>query len=133
MKPIIAALLFCMLSFTPEAQELNKTISKLNFEEAVTIDNIKIKLVKIISDSRCPKNVSCIRAGEAKILVDVFKDGKLLKQQQLIFYPTEIDENDTTLYISDTLKISGLNLLPYPDGIEKIKDKNYYLELAIEN
>jgi len=58
MKPIIAALLFCMLSFTPEAQELNKTISKLNFEEAVTIDNIKIKLVKIISDSRCPKNVS---------------------------------------------------------------------------
>ena len=86
-----------------------------------------------VVDSRCPKNVSCIRAGEAEVLVDIFKNGQFLKQQKLVFYASSTKKTMTTLYTSNTLNITGFRLLPYPIGTDKIDQKEYLLELLIED
>ena len=129
MKQITFVLLFC-LAFMSQAQ--NRIIATLNFDEIVIVDEIELQLLSVV-DSRCPKNVNCIRAGEAEVLVEVFKKGKFLKQQTLIFYPSTINKNTTTLYTSNTLNIAGLSLLPYPEGPGKIDQADYFLELVIED
>ncbi len=129
MKSIFTAILFC-LSIHSYGQ--NQTITILKFNETVTIDTIELQLISVV-DSRCPRTVNCIRAGEALVVVDLFKDGKFLKQQTLTFYPTPSNKSDMLLYASNGLNISGLNVLPHPDGQDKINEKDYFLELAIEN
>lgn len=129
MKSIFTAILFCL---TIAIYGQTQTVTTLNFEEIVAIDDIELQLISVI-DSRCPKNVSCIRAGEAKVVVEVFKSGKFLKQQTLTFYPNSINKNTNALYTSSEINISGLQLFPYPEGPEKINEKDYVLELIIED
>ena len=129
MKSIFTAILFCL---TIAIYGQTQTVTTLNFEEIVAIDDIELQLISVV-DSRCPKNVSCIRAGEAKVVVEVFKNGKFLKQQTLTFHPSSINKNTTTLYTSNNLNIYGLKLFPYPQGLGKINEKDYVLELVIED
>lgn len=136
MKHLITLFILCF-SLTAFAQDsTNETVSrvlhKLNFGQTASFNNIEIKFVSVISDSRCPVSVNCIRAGEAEVLVDVFKNGEFLKQQKLTFYPSAVNKKVTSLFVSETLNISGLNLMPYPIGPEKIDKKSYFLEVIIE-
>ena len=129
MRSIFTIFLFLTV-FMGYAQ--NRTVTTLNFNEIVAIDDIELQLISVV-DSRCPKNVSCMRAGEAKVVVEVFKKGKFLKQQTLTFYPSSFNKNTTTLYTSEALNISGLQLFPYPEGPNKISETDYVLELVIED
>jgi hypothetical protein len=131
MKSIITVLLF-LITLTIQAQEQNRTIAKLAFDEIVTIDNIELQFVKIISDSRCPKNVMCIRAGEAEVLVTIYENGKFLKQQKLTFYPIVNGNGALEVYTSSGLNISGMQLYPYPEHAKDVSPEDYFLELLIE-
>jgi len=108
------------------------SIVTIDVANTVQIDsNFSIKLVEVLSDSRCPKNVQCIRAGEAIALVNIYKNGELERQEELTIYPTSIQESVLQLLSSKLTKTTAINVLPYPDGISKTELSNYCLELTI--
>ncbi|RLJ63237.1 hypothetical protein CLV86_1773 [Lacinutrix venerupis] len=111
-----------------------KIVSKLMYGSTIKVENIEFKFVAVESDSRCPKGVQCVWAGEAIVLVDVFKNGKKTEQKRLVFSPTSQLQNALgNLFSSESLKVSGLNIAPYPEHGTKIKAEDYYVQLSVKN
>ncbi|WP_452220542.1 hypothetical protein [Lacinutrix salivirga] len=138
MRPLL--LLFILLISLPiVAQdstklkaETPKIISKLEFGKSITVNAVELKFVKVVTDSRCPKNVQCVWAGEVEVLVDVFEDGKKT-EQKVLKIPNAMPSTKMlgNLFSSEGLKITGLNVYPYPiHGVEK-KNEEYYIQLDI--
>lgn len=114
--------------------ETPKIVSKLMYGNTLKVEDLEFKFVAVESDSRCPKGVQCVWAGEAIVLVDVFKNGKKTEQKRLVFSPTSQLQNALgNLFSSESLKVSGLNIAPYPESGSKIKIENYYIQLAVKN
>lgn len=44
----------------------------------VTSENIELKLVKLVEDSRCPVNVACVWSGQLVLMVEVSRAGQSL-------------------------------------------------------
>ncbi|WP_188373309.1 hypothetical protein [Winogradskyella haliclonae] len=51
----------------------------IGINQVLDFDGIEIQFKKVIKDSRCPKSVMCVRAGEAEVLVSVFRNGTHIK------------------------------------------------------
>lgn len=111
-----------------------KIVSKLMYGSTIKVENIEFKFVAVESDSRCPKGVQCVWAGEAIVLVDVFENGKKIEQKRLVFSPsTQLQNALGNLFSSEKLKVSGLNIAPYPEHGTKIKAEDYYVQLSVKN
>ena len=86
MKSIQFALFFCSISVfcTLNAQKQiikdSLSISKtIRLQQKVSFNDYDVKFKKVITDSRCPKNVMCVRAGEAYVLVSIYKNSHFLR------------------------------------------------------
>lgn len=111
----------------------SQDIAGLNYGTTIAIDELNIEFVEVLEDSRCPKNVSCIQAGKAVVLVDVFANGEFLEERKLEFHPSGFNnQNITNIFSANGLRITGLNLLPYPVALSKTPKEAYFLELAID-
>lgn len=130
----IVALLFSTIGFAQDSTNVNveapKIVNKLQYGKSATFNNIDVKFVELVSDSRCPKNVSCIWAGEVVILVDVFENGKKLETKKMTFNSLG-KAND--IYISKGLSITGVNISPYPVYGKKIALEDYKMQLFVEH
>ncbi len=137
MKNILIAFLFISsIGFAQDSTivkaETPKIVSKLAFGETLQFNDIEIEFVAVLSDSRCPKNVTCIRAGEAVVLVAIFKNGKKIEQKKLVFTPTSYLQNRIgNLFASKDLNISGFNISPYPVAGTETNPEDYYLQLEV--
>jgi hypothetical protein len=78
MKKVITGLLFLMLAagampaVAKRADDVEVQINK----QVTAADGLKIAFVELVEDSRCPTDVDCIWAGNAKIKVRVTKNGR---------------------------------------------------------
>ncbi|MDI1243446.1 MAG: hypothetical protein PSX80_16150 [bacterium] len=77
MKKVITGLLFLVLAgvmpaFAKCTNEVQVQINK----EVTAAGGLKIAFVELVEDSRCPADVQCVWAGNAKIKVRVTKNGK---------------------------------------------------------
>ena len=134
----IFTVLFSTLSIAQDSlnvkAETPKIVSKLRFGKLMKIGDVELKFIKVLSDSRCPKGVTCVWAGEAVVLVDIFKDGKKTEQKELTFSPkSHLQNKFSNILKSDELSISSYNILPYPKYGRKITNEEYYLQLEIHN
>ncbi len=91
---------------------------------AVAGENISIKFVEVISDSRCPQGATCIWAGEASCLIEVTNPEstyrKVLTQPGLSEPPqTDFQKYEITF-----------DLRPYPQLGRETKKEDYRLDLA---
>jgi len=119
---------FFLFSICIQAQD----ITSLAYGKAIAIDEVDIEFVEVLEDSRCPANVNCIQAGKAVVLVNVFANGEFLEERKLEFYPSGFsNEIVTTLFYAEGLRITGLNLMPYPVASSKTPKEMYFLELAV--
>ena len=102
------------------------------YGKTIAFEDLAFKFVAVESDSRCPKAVQCIWAGEAIVLIDVFKKGKKVEEKRIVFSPTAQLENTIgNLFSSEKLKISGFNIAPYPEYINTIKPEEYYIQVEV--
>ncbi|PTM11281.1 MAG: hypothetical protein DA407_01955 [Bacteroidetes bacterium] len=123
-------LLFCFTSINSQESEINTVLLKLG--EKVEQNGITIKFDDVITDSRCPKGVTCVWAGEVVVLVTIYNDGKKSEQKKLTLSPTsQLQDLTGNLYITDTLKLTAINVFPYPDTKSKIDKKEYGLKVQI--
>lgn len=128
MRLSIIAFIF-LFSLSLQAQD----ITSLTYGNAIAINEVDIEFVEVLEDSRCPANVNCIQAGRAVVLVNVFANGEFLEERKLEFYPSGFsNQSMATLFNADGLRITGLNLMPYPVAMSKTSKEAYFLELAID-
>lgn len=129
MKPLLLLLTFLSISVTSISQS---EIANLYVGDSIDIDQVSIEFVELISDSRCPQGVNCIRAGEAEVLVAVYNNGKFSHEKTLVFHANGLVENNNMqLFASDVLLVRGLTLSPYPRGLSKIPKDQYSLSVGI--
>ena len=94
--------------------------------------DLKIKFIKVLSDSRCPKAVTCVQAGEAIALVGVYRGRKLIEKKRL-FFPASgsINMKTNMLFSNSEIQFSGMALHPYPELPGKIPQSAYNLEIKV--
>jgi hypothetical protein len=136
MKKILFTRVLLLLSIVSFAQKKGSNPVTKTFKIAVAsktqiTKNLAIELVEVLSDSRCPKQVQCIRAGEAFIVVNIYKGEEKFLQEKLEVYPKKINEYALEKLSDVHSKVVDIALLPYPNGIDKIDLSNYCLQLII--
>lgn len=99
----------------------------INTGEVLKFGGKAVKFKKVISDSRCPTGVTCIWAGEAKILIEFFENGK--SQGERLIRNTKVPIAE--FFNSDILNIRGFTLSPYPNVDKRINPEEYRISLRI--
>lgn len=137
---IIISLAFVML-FSAFAKAQDSTVVKVEVPKifvkayqgkTVTTDIAQVKLVRVMDDSRCPKGVTCVWAGQAKVLIEVtYPNGK--KQKREVIVGSSGVSKGTPILGLDGLEIFVRGLQPYPDTNKKIEASDYFLLLDVEN
>jgi len=108
-------------------------VAKIPLGETVIFEDVSIAFQKVIEDSRCPKDVTCVWAGQAKVLATI-KTKKETIEMELIFHGTATgSENENTVFLSGNKKYIGYQLSPYPETSLPISNRNYFLNILILN
>ena len=138
MKQFVYLVIFCSI-FSVHGQDNNKAeqpliVPKLLLGNQYEYNSHIVKFVNVLNDSRCPKNVTCVRAGEAKVLVAIYKDAQFIEEKIIEITPTTyLTRNLPQLIISGETIIKGFNLTPYPEFGKEIKKANYILQIVVED
>ena len=61
---------------TAKAQAAESIRVQINHQVRAYRSGIKVRFVELVEDSRCPVDVNCIQAGNAKVRVEVSKRGR---------------------------------------------------------
>jgi hypothetical protein len=128
---IISIILVSISSFSCSAPTTNEVKLgqefTLPFGQSARIagENIKIKFVDVISDSRCPQGVTCIWAGEASSLIEITASDKAYSK---VLTQSGHSENTQTGFEQYLFTCS---LLPYPQAGKETIKKDYHLQLLV--
>lgn len=95
----------------------------------------QLVLKQVISDARCPEGLACVWAGEAQVLVSVYRNRKWMDEEILSFSPKTIEKNRA--WISQTMaiplaRIKSVRLMPYPKDSIKIDPKSYQIKVEMQ-
>lgn len=115
----------------PKNIELNKEFTLEVGEGAILKeDDLRIKFLEVVEDSRCPLNVQCIRAGDVKVKVDArYDEEKNLGQYILTLgrLPEDaIEPFSMQGYVLEILKVE-----PMPVEGQEIMGKDYKVTFKV--
>ncbi|MDN3595811.1 hypothetical protein [Zunongwangia endophytica] len=134
MKRLLPVILivFSIFSLSAQIDSTAVLVTQVGLKIGQEFDNgdYKVILKEVISDSRCPKNVTCIWAGTAEVLIQL-KKGEISCGEYLLEIGSSVDFNLKKLpqLANINLKVKGLS--PYPETPIKIKEEDYKLLLQI--
>jgi hypothetical protein len=103
--------------------EGKKVLIKMGSTSNLAEEKIKIKLVEVLEDSRCPKGARCIWAGNAKVKLELTKN-----ETRTVELNTALDPK-TISYSGYDIKI--LSLTPYPDTSKNTNKSEYEVTLEL--
>ena len=128
MKKLLLLGFGLFLFTTVQAQQATQEI--LLAQEALVIEEeVEIAFTTVANDSRCPRQVQCIAAGEAAVILELVAGGNVWKET-VVFPGNPFLSKTTEIYRSPTLIVSAIALTPYPEN-ESIKALEVY-ELVLE-
>ena len=79
MRGLVASLLFMLavgVMPTMAARQTESLKVQINMEKRAPKSKLSVRFVELVEDSRCPRDVNCVWAGNAKIKVRVTKNGR---------------------------------------------------------
>ncbi len=136
MKNILFLFFVCISAIAISQEGIAKTpkiVIKIALGETITIENHQVTFVKVLEDSRCPKGVTCIWEGRARVQIFVGQEEEDSLIKELIFGQVKQGESkDLTLFNSEENSIVGYALKPYPSSEDSISEKEYQLLLSVE-
>jgi hypothetical protein len=136
---IFVALVCCALpSFSPAIRAnstARKTSPRLGREFELRVGqsvslyrrNLSIKFVAVADDSRCPSDVTCVWAGNARVQLKV-TNGRTIKTLTLNSNTTAPPPSDGS-FKGYTLKL--ISLIPYPRSTVRIARDRYVVKLVV--
>jgi hypothetical protein len=111
-------LLLSGMALTQTKNEKEITVA-IGASKSIPETTLEIKFVEVLEDSRCPEGVNCIWAGNARIRIEVSKDGKNPKA-------FELDTNGPTASIDfECFRIALKSVAPYPKADKPTDRANY--------
>ncbi len=84
----------------------------------------RIEFSRVVEDSRCPRNVQCVWAGDAKVEVLVMSGNNPTAAELISLTPPR---NEARV---GNLTVKFLSLTPHPAG-EKQSDRRYVAEFLV--
>ncbi|GAA0715552.1 hypothetical protein GCM10009430_10130 [Aquimarina litoralis] len=140
MMKYLLIFLFLFFSFSKidaqssqEKKESPQIITKLKAGKKALFGNKSIHFINVVEDSRCPTGVSCVWAGQAKVIIGIYENDILVEEKEYIISASGINPiKPQELLQSDKKTIFGYNLSPYPANGQKIDPSSYYLELLVK-
>lgn len=130
MKNFSLIFLLFITSFGFAQTEVAKTpqiVFKVGLGTTVTSDGIEIEFEEVLEDSRCPVDVQCVWAGQARVKVKV--SGTDLPEESLDLIVGK--EGKDVLCEVDGFVLKVMNLAPYPDSTNE-ENKKYVLSILKE-
>ncbi|MBL4662765.1 MAG: hypothetical protein JKY22_04230 [Flavobacteriaceae bacterium] len=130
MKKLSLILLLLVSTFTFAQTEIAVTPQitfKIGLETTVTSDGVAIQFHEVLEDSRCPENVQCVWAGQARVKVTVSTSEMPEKTLELIVGKKE----KNILYVGNDFVLKAINLAPYPIATN-VQNKEYILFILKE-
>lgn len=126
---LILLLFVSTLSFSQaEVAKTPQIVFKIGLGSTVTSDGVKIQFEEVLEDSRCPVNVQCVWAGQARVKVNISGPNTPEETLELIVGKKDKD----VLYSAEDFVLKAMNLAPYPDETNG-KNKKYVLFILKEN
>lgn len=122
MKALIVGLflsIFFSGVLTAPAQSTETARIQINKEKKLARSKLTIKFLELVEDSRCPTDTQCIWAGNAKIKIQIRKNGRDAKTVEL---NTNLDAQSTTVA---GYKIELTGLTPQPRSNIRINRNGY--------
>ncbi|MEM8521138.1 hypothetical protein [Flavobacterium sp. PL12] len=131
-------LTFLFIVFSSIAIAQNNTVVKQKFSKVkqnscIKGEGYKLLLKEVLTDSRCPKGVTCVWAGEVTIMVSVYKDSEFIEDKKLVFTTNTYEGNLKWIaaYLNQSDRvINSLIIGPYPNVATVIKPEDYYLKIG---
>jgi hypothetical protein len=116
---IISVILSCQNTTSPVQPNTGEEF-EIVFGKQITIpeEGISLQFSDVLVDSRCPKGVTCVWAGNAEIVIQLNDSEANLN--------TYLEPQKTNIY---EYKIQFLSLNPYPKYNVKLKNKDYSAKL----
>ncbi|APS38282.1 hypothetical protein AO058_05000 [Salegentibacter sp. T436] len=129
---VFSLFLFAISASAQDEAEIETYFAETKLGESFNFNERTIHFKEVLVDSRCPSDVTCVRAGEAKILVEIFKGEKSLGKET-ISLGANVNSFKTSLaiFFEEELDIEFLSLSPYPKTSRKIKASDYQLQFKI--
>lgn len=112
-----------------ETGQVNFYSSALQQGEMMKFGDRSIRFKNVISDSRCPEDVTCIWAGEAIVSVEIYENGRCVEEKLIVVASTNIPlkyNTDNTSY-----SIEQLSLSPVPSVTNRDISKEYKLQIKL--
>lgn len=127
--PILILVIFhSIFSFLPDTSpEYRIYKSPLCIGDQLQFGKRSVLFKEVVADSRCPKGATCIRAGEAKVLVEFYLNGEMLGEKVI----TGEEVRTIEVFKNRNIELSGFQLEPYPDITKKIFPEEYTLTISI--
>ena len=95
-------------------------------QTAMTTDDVRIRFDTVRSDSRCPMDVQCVRAGEAVIAITLSLPGEAAVGRELETVPAR----SQTRFSRFTITLSQLQ--PYPRSSQQIQPSEYVATFVVD-
>lgn len=75
----------------------------------------------------------CIRAGEAEIMISIYKNGRFIEDKKVVIYASSfVGETNNLAFKTKDYKIYAFSLSPYPQSVNDINVKDYQLEIVFK-
>src|SRR5207245_10270908 len=101
---------------------------KVNQTSSLESDDIKIKLLNVTADSRCPSDVTCVWQGEVKISVNVIKNNQDLGDFSLT---SRAGQNLGINFDGHSIQV--VKVESYPSSGKKISTSDYMVTFAVKS
>ena len=119
MKTLALTIIFTLISVSFADAAQTRTVNvRVNKQQTISGTKLTIKFLALIEDSRCPTNVNCIQAGNAKIKIKISKNGRNSKI-------VELNTNTDSPEIVHGHKLRLTNLTPAPATNIRINPSAY--------
>jgi len=103
------------------------SIFQLSIGQTATLpmERLSIRFTGVVEDSRCPVDVQCVWAGNAKVTLDVSQTGKA---RQTITLNSNLEPREVA-YEGFRIRFEGL--VPQPRSNPPIRREDYRLRLSV--
>jgi len=88
------------------------------------MERLSIRFTGVFEDSRCPVDVQCVWAGNAKVTLDVSQTGKA---RQAVTLNSNLEPREV-VYEGFRIRFEGL--MPHPISTQPIRREDYRLSLS---
>lgn len=124
-EKILIICLACLPVLLPAQEKIPCISADLGIGQEWIYNKTAVKLLKILSDSRCPNQVTCMWAGEARVLLGITTGEEYVEKEVVV------SGSDPELVLQAGLRLLFFRLKPYPEMAKGIAPEEYCLEFVL--